>query len=160
VLDANLAASNNFGVVGNATIISKVNGMTYNPPFIESDGAMLFSSVADWIAGMNTNQYAGANNWKLPTLKDLQALYTDLGLEAGATAALRSTASVGPFQNLQPGFYWSCERDAGGNAQSPCDYSLVPPGDLPYSFDFNDGFVGTDGNGKQFYVMVYFPASN
>jgi hypothetical protein len=159
-LDANLAASNTFGVSGTTTITSKVNKMTYIVPLIDSDGAMLFSSVADWIAGMQTAQYAGAKTWKLPTSKDLQALYTDLGLQAGATTALKSTATVGPFKNLQPGFYWSCERDPGGNAQSPCDYTLIPPGGLPYSFDFNDGFLGTDASGKQFYVMVYFPAPN
>ena len=159
-LDANLAASNNFGVSGTTTITSSVNNMTYVVPLIDSDGAMLFSSVADWIAGMHTAVYAGTKDWRLPALNDLLNLYTDLGLQAGATTALKSTASVGPFQNLQPGFYWSCERDPGGNAQSPCDYNLIPPGNLPYSFDFNDGFVGTDLSSKQFYVMVYFPASD
>ena len=159
-LDANLAASNNFGVTGTTTITSKTNKMTYVVPLIDSDGAMLFSSVAGWIAGMQTAQYAGSKTWKLPNTQNLQTLYTDLGLQAGATTALKSTASVGPFQNLQPGFYWSCERDPGGTAASPCDYTLVPPGGLPYSFDFNDGFVGTDGPAKQFYVMVYFPAEN
>ena len=29
---------------------------------------------------------------------------------------------------------------------------------MEYSFNFDDGFLGTDQNIKQFYVEVYYPA--
>ncbi len=69
----------------------------------------------------------------------------------------------GLFYNLQPGFYWSCQRDQTGNSQSPCDPSLYPGMNpngtiLEYSFNFDNGFEGTDFNTKEFYVMVYYPA--
>ena len=47
---------------------------------------------------------------------------------------------------------------ANGNAQSPCDFNLIPPGNLPYSFNFDDGFEGTGLSSKEFYVMMYYPA--
>jgi hypothetical protein len=31
---------------------------------------------------------------------------------------------------------------------------------MEWSFNFDDGFTGTDSNDKEFYVTVYFPAPN
>ncbi len=74
-----------------------------------------------------------------------------------------STAAVGPFQSLQPFFYWSCERDQTGTSTSPCngmDAGTNPGGTtMDFSFDFESGFQGTDEYTKQFYVMVYYPGS-
>ncbi|HUH64283.1 MAG TPA: hypothetical protein VLZ50_14850 [Terracidiphilus sp.] len=77
---------------------------------------------------------------------------------------LQFGGQVGPFWNFQPTFYWACERREKGNSQSPCDPNLFPgynPGSvikMRYSFDFVNGFMGTDLPSKQFHVMVYFPA--
>lgn len=159
ILNADLAASNNFGVTGTVTIVSTVNGMTYVVPVINSSGAMLFSSTSSWIAGMNAAKYAGSHTWKLASLAELQTLYADLGLQAG-TVQLELFSTVGPFRNLQPGFYWACETDPNlpGNSQSACDASAYPAPNFMYSFNFDDGFENTDLLSKEFYVMVYYPA--
>ncbi len=174
-LDANLPAVTNFGVTSNVSITSNSNASTVTVPLVDKDGAVYFSAVdptnsdatSSWMAAMNTSTYAGTNNWILPGLADLQQLYQDLGLRVG-DRRLEWLGFVGPFWNLQPGFYWSCQRDAGTDAQAlqaPCDLGLpLPTGPatarlvLQYSFNFDDGFVGTDLPDKQFYVMVYYPA--
>jgi hypothetical protein len=161
-LDANLAAVENFGVTGSTSIIPDVNspnGKTLTVPLIDQDGAMLFDTAnGPWIAAMNKEKYAGTNDWALPALSDLTKLFTDLNLQAGADPRLEAYGSVGPFWHLQPSFYWACERDQKGSSQSPCDLKASPAAGFAYSFDFEDGFMGTDLTSKQFYVMVYYPA--
>lgn len=71
-----------------------------------------------------------------------------------------------PFLTLQPAFYSACVSNPQSGMNSPCDPSLdagTSPGPdaipMEYSFNFDDGFLGTDQNSKQFYVMVYYPAA-
>jgi hypothetical protein len=185
-LNANLAADENFGFTD--TIILDTNhndpGVNHTAfpmtvPMIDQDGAMHFSALCapatvnddcpapqrGWIVSMNSQGYAGSSNWKLPTIDDLATLYADLSLPTGDTR-LESRTFVGPFWRLQPGFYWGCERDPGtANNQAACDPAMHPgfaPGPnhtpMQFSFNFDDGFLGTDKFDKQFYVMVYFPA--
>lgn len=52
------------------------------------------------------------------------------------------TGRVGPFQNLQPFFYWACERGQAGNNRSACNGALAP-GMLQLTFDFDYGFEAT-----------------
>lgn len=178
-LDANLAAQNKFGVVGEATINSNYNGSSLVVPLIETDGAMLLEAVngadgsSGWIAGINASNYAGSNKWELPSLKDLMALYSDMMIKVG-DVRLEARGLVSQFVGLQPGFYWACQRDdvpGSGppipypNQFFPCDPSLAPPFVQPatgipyqYAFNFGSGFEGTDLQTKEFYVMVYFPA--
>ncbi len=120
-----------------------------------------------WIVFMNNQAYAGSSNWQMPGVTDLQNLYYDLGLLAGGgDPRLEARTFVGPFWHLQPGFYWSCERTDLTGSQAPCADSSVHPGFDPgpnhtwmeYSFNFDNGFQGTDKIDKAFYVMVYFPA--
>jgi hypothetical protein len=174
--NANLPAFNNFGVTGTTAITSvmngKTNGGTVIAPLVNEDGAVYLSAPAvvkscpqgavssgltsDWIVAMNASQYAGASNWDLPCLADLIDLYDDLDLTPGDTR-LEWPLNVGPFRRLQPGFYWACVRAAGAGSNGACDLSQTAGG-LEWSFNFDDGFEGTDLPGKQFYVMVYFPA--
>ena len=111
ILDANLPRSKDFGITGNTTITSKVNRQTLSVPRIDKDGAMLFETANNtdngWIAAMNKNKYAGANNWALPHYDDLKTLASDLQLQAH-DSRLVYNGSVGPFQHLQPFFYWAC----------------------------------------------------
>jgi hypothetical protein len=173
VLDANLAATNTFGITGSETIDSGFNGTSLTVPLIDENGAMLFDAIdgpdggSGFLGALNAANYAGTNTWVLPGLHDLENLYTDLGLDAGDTRLL-SAGAVSPFTGLQPGFYWACERNEQvppNNSQNPCDQSLNPfisDAGTPYeySFNFSGGFEGTDLVTKQFYVMVYYPAAD
>lgn len=164
LVDADLARTDALEISGNTTIDTNNGPLT--PPLIDASGSMLLSTASAWVANLNTTNYAGANTgaageWTLPAVTDLEGLFTDLGLAKGDLAFL-STATVGPLQNLQPFFYWSCMRDMAGSSTSPCngmDASTATDGGTPmeWSFNFGSGFQGTDEATKQFYVMVYYP---
>ena len=180
-IDANLAATQRFGVTGTDTIPpdsgNDVNANPLTVPWIDSDGAMLLGAAdptldtsnptppTGWIKGMNNAQYLGVRGWQMPAKADLENLYADLRLTSGETA-FQSFRPVGPFWNLQPFFYWGCEIDpntSNTSATSPCKLDAFPGTDpssglgMPYSFDFDDGFLGTDDQSKMFNVMVYYP---
>src|SRR5262249_21134178 len=128
-------------------------------------------ATSGWIVSMNNANYAGSSHWMLPaagdkqTPGDLDTLFKDLQLQPG-DIRLEWQGFVGPFWHLQPGFYWTCERDDKTGSHAPCNPILMPGQDCStkpdcppqdYSFNFDDGFEGTDHPSKHFYVMVYFP---
>ncbi len=161
-LYGNLAAINNFGVTTPPTsITSTVNGVTVNVPPLDSYGDVYYPAVGTWIAGMNSNNYAGSKNWALPSLADLRKLYADMNVTPGDALFENDLTIAGPFISLQRGFYWACVGNPNGPSES-CDASLNAPQagqiTMEYSFNFDDGFLGTDQNIKQFYVEVYYPA--
>jgi len=64
--DATLAATQTFGV---SNIISgSLNTGEVNVPY---DGAMGWNTAIDWIAEMNTSNYFGYSNWRLPLMTDI-----------------------------------------------------------------------------------------
>jgi hypothetical protein len=163
-------------------------------PLIDADGSMLLSTawrfkndgtgVPDgWLLAMDAQSYAGSGAWTLPATNDLVTLFHDLRLSVG-DPRLQVFGQNGPFFNLQPSFYWACEIDNSAtgfvfNVTLPCEYSTAPAINqrgvpLMYSYNFDEGFEGTDLAGpagppdvpgvpsdnenKQFFVMVYYPA--
>ncbi len=56
--DANLAATNNFGVSGISTAPATLGRMTWD-------------TAQDWIAAMNSANYLGINTWRLPHMVDI-----------------------------------------------------------------------------------------
>jgi hypothetical protein len=177
-LNANLPAFDNFGVTQTTDIspdatANPTNGKTLTVPLVDKDGDVLLNAkvsmepcinggstggfTTQWILAMNRSEYAGTKDWELPCIADLQNLYNDMQIAAGDTR-LETPFPVGPFWRLQPGFYWACSRAAKTGPNGPCDYTQDAGGGLYWSFNFDDGFEGSDQPSKQFYVMVYYPA--
>jgi hypothetical protein len=169
IRDSRLPCTKNFGVKDSVTITSSVTSVSWRVPKINNGCAMLLETANDpsagWIAEMRNSRYLTRNDWELPRYDELQALFDHLHLHPW-DARLVSRGKAGPFQNLQPFFYWACQRDQKGNSQSPCNPSLQPPptrtphGPVPmrWSYNVDDGFLGTSEYNKEFYVMVYYPA--
>ena len=155
VLDADLAASKDFGITGTTTITT-ARGTLLTVPLINTSGAMLFATANSWLDAMKNRSYAGSSDWVLPAPEDLHTLFTHLNLQPG-DSRLTVQGSVGPFQNLQPFFYWACERDQNGDSRSPCNAN-TPGAGMGWSLNLDTGFQGTDLDTKEFYVEVYFPA--
>jgi hypothetical protein len=164
-IDANLPATRTFGVAGTTTITSNFNQSVLTLPLINASGTMLLDTAraaGGWLQAMNAASFAGASTWGLPSVDDIRTLFDDLGLTPGS-ALLESRLPVGRFRNFQPFFYWACQRVDGGDRQSACDRFNNPPLNdqqvpMRWSFNFDNGFQGTDEITKQFYVEVYFPA--
>jgi len=157
--NANLAASNNFGIAGDSTITYA--SRTIMAPLIQG-GAMLFDTAEQWVQAMNNGRYLESSAWQIPaTSKDLQALFEDLAMTPG-DVRMMWRGHLGPFQNLQPFFYWGCQRDQSGTSQSPCTGYAPADGSsqLQWTFDFDYGFQSTSSLIQKYFVMVYYPAPN
>ena len=98
--DANLAASNTFGVTG-----------------INTNGTMNWNTAQSWIGGMNTANYLGFNDWRLPTSDTCfgynctgsemgHLFYNELGGVAGSSILSSLDPDLALFQNVRY-LYWS-----------------------------------------------------
>lgn len=135
---------------------------------ISADGSMSHTAAEAWIAAMNTAHYLGQSNWQLPPITDGDTCpgfncttnpmgnlyYTQLKLQAGTPAVATPSIKVGPFTNLQPYLYWSCQAAPGSNVLCTSD---APAPNFAWSFSFGNGFQGTDLQINELYVMLYFP---
>lgn len=121
--NANLAATETFGVAG-----------------INANGTMTWDNALEWIAAMNTANYAGANDWRLwsalnsdgsgPCGPAFNCTDSELGhlfyVEGGlsqnqaitSSSALNADAfpATGVFTNLQDFVYWSGTEFSASNA--------------------------------------------
>ena len=152
--DANLAASNRFGL--------PVCNDAANPKMcVNQYGSMSYQAAAAWVAAMNAANYLGHTNWQLPTTPSTDSCpftgpngnsfgfdcmasalgslyYNALGLKAPNTAVPIPGSTTGPFSNFQPYLYWS---QTGTNA-------------LGYAtFSFNSGFHGSNTVPNYLYVL-------
>jgi hypothetical protein len=115
---------------------------------IWADGAMSYTSAREWVRRMNAASYLGHSNWRLPSTPfndsgctskgpsherfgfgcSAGALgflyYMALGIEAPNTAVPIPPNTVGPFQNFQPGVYWS-NSYGGGLTDSKAVFSFA-----------------------------------
>jgi len=155
--DANLAASNTFGVGG-----------------INTNGTMSWYTAQSWVAAMDAANYLGYNNWRLPTTLQLDAscgyqlvllsygwnctgselghlFYGDinhgLGGVADLTIASHHNANYGLFSNIissdRVDVYWS----GTDNMQSPNLNGA-------WWFSANNGFEATAYKGSGYYAWA------
>jgi hypothetical protein len=170
--NANLATKQNFGVTGDVP-----QGLRYRRPYPSKhpitlpvpeidDGAMMWKTAQDWVYAMNhqNSGYLTGKYWQLPdSPADLKTLFEHLGLSAG-DARFVSTQKVGPFENLQPFFYWEvCEPTPGAaKGDAACDKGNAPAGkaggQMDFDFSFGYGLLSTDLSALNYFVMVYYPA--
>ncbi len=159
--DANLAASNRFG-------IPVCNGVgSLGRTCLNASGSMNYQTAAAWVAGMNAANYLGHNNWQLPTtpLNDancgrtgptgnsfgfgctqgaLATIYNSLGLKAPNTAVPVPSSAAGPFINFQPYLYWSST-----NGSSPQNGNAT--------FSFATGWQGANTLPNFLYLLPMIP---
>lgn len=157
--DANLAATETFGVAGIAP----------------ARGSMPHDVAMRWVDAMNRASYLGQNRWQLPptntpddgctSKKDTfgygctgsplgRLFYTHFGLKPGERVGPPSTAVVGPFRDVQPYLYWSCHRGSDGRCSAKED---DPVAGFGWSYSFGNGFQGTTTRDNALYVTAYHP---
>jgi hypothetical protein len=139
---------------------------------VDADGSMPASAVTGFLYAMNHYQgagYLGKNGWRLPdaavpggspcgnfgcSASPLGELfYQQFKLSKGETAVTTPDVAVGPFHDIQPYLYWSCEGDPG---QTACNGGAPAP-NFSWSFSFGNGFEGTDLVQNYLFVTAYYP---
>ena len=135
--NASLSASNNFGALG----------------LINPTGTMNWSTAREWLDAMNSQNYLGFSNWRLPTTlypdptcanvsgghgcigSEMGHLfYEELGGVAGADIATTHNSNYSLFQDIQSNWYWS----GTGFTQAP-----QTPNDHAWTFYFPGGVQST-----------------
>jgi uncharacterized protein (TIGR03437 family) len=161
--NANLAATNTFAL---PVCRDPITPSTC----IAQDGAMTFDSANQFIANMNSGAgYLGQTHWALPSIdpacpgyncsggrNPMGALFYDqLGFSQGMSVAAVPDIAVGPFHNIQPYLYWTCQAAA---IQDPCQTDGPIP-NQEWSYSFGSGFQGTDVLANDLYVTPYLVGS-
>ncbi len=135
--DANLALTNQFGL-SLSTIVSDDTANT-----VGSTGAMTFTNANFWIGGMNTANYLGFNDWRLPTATNAvrgesfnpdtemgHLFISEFGGTFGTSIFTNGTqAELDKFTNIKAGSYWT-------GTPTP------PGGRTIFSFTFSGGDLG------------------
>jgi hypothetical protein len=139
---------------------------------VAEDGSMNYGSAEQFVADMNAVNYGAQTKklltWELPPSdpgcpeyncvkgNPMGVLYySQFGLQAGMPVVPIPENGVGPFLNLQPGYYWSCEGPA---INQPCveGSTPVPNTDAQFDFSFGNGFLSTAREPGAHFVTVYF----
>ena len=160
--DADLAKTQTFG----AQCVNHDGTACINP-----DGSMSHATAVSWINGMNAAAWLGHTNWQLPPVPDVDPTcgapggfdctvpfgdlyYNQFRLPQGTPVVATPAIRVGPFFNVQPYLYWSCQAAAGSAVLCGSDF---PAPNFSWSFSWGNGFQGTDLLQNDMYVMVYAP---
>ena len=160
--NANLAALNSFGL--------PMCTIATGPALcVATDGSMTLDSANQFITNMNSYQgtgYLGQSNWQLPIslatcptygCEDMRnpmgmLYYLQFNLTAPTPIVPTVNLTAGPFFNLQPYYYWTCQADS---IQDACE-AEGPTDDSEWDFSFENGFLGTVRLEESFYVLPYF----
>lgn len=151
--NANLAATNTFGLARDVDLGSIPGVSTPGGSYIYSDNRMTWGGAMKWIDAMNAANYRGYNDWRLPTSDACghdtlgtanctgsemgHLFYNELGGVAFAYLPAIANSNYLLFNNLQTdysGYYWT-----GTEAYTYPDFGA-------FYFDFQaglqaDGFV-------------------
>jgi uncharacterized protein (TIGR03437 family) len=161
--NANISATNPFG-------LPRCQDQNTPKPCVGQDGAMDWDSASQFVANMNSGAgYLGQTTWQLPpvdpscpnygcggTLNPMGNLFYDqLGFTQGTPIVPAPNVTVGAFHNIQPYIYWSCEANT---IQDGCG-TASPATGFEFCFSFDNGFLGTDVLGDEYYVTAYFVGS-
>jgi len=134
--------------------------------YLNNASAVLFISAMN--AYDNGAGYLGQTTWMLPEVNPTACplygcvgminpmgslFYDQFHITAGNPVVEAPAIPVGPFFNLQPSQYWTCEA---GTIPAPCDSSGATAGGMEFGFSFGDGYLGTANPPADHLVMVYY----
>jgi hypothetical protein len=153
--NANLAATNTFGLATGVDLGPNAGVTNYGPSIINSNGSMTWGGALKWIGAMNTANYLGYHDWRLPTSNTCAGynctgsemghlFYTELGGVAGSTITTTHNANYSLFSNVQSGGYWSGTEYA-------------PNPDLAWGFNTYDGVQFTSYKNYNMYALAVRP---
>lgn len=93
--NANLAATNTFGLAYNVDLGGTLGVFTPGGSYIYNDGRMSWGGAMKWIAAMNTANYLGYNDWRLPATTSIgtSSCTWNWGYPGGTDCGYTSTSS-------------------------------------------------------------------
>ena len=140
--NANLAATNTFGLAVGVDLGTVGVPNPLIPSIINISGLMTWGGAIQWIAAMNVANYLGYSDWRLATSDTCfgsnctgsemgNLFYNELGGVAGSSILTTHNADLALFNNVQSSTYWS------GTEYAPSTVNA-------WGFFTNNGFQGVD----------------
>lgn len=130
--NANLAASNTFGLAYNTNLGDHPND-AYGPFYTESirtNGRMTWGAALHWIDAMNQANYLGYNDWRLPDVKPVNGSSFQYGYSVAGTTD-RSYNITSPQSEMAHLYHVTLGNksysDTAGNVQSGWGLSNTGP---------------------------------
>ena len=145
--NANLAATNTFGVAG-----------------INASGTMWWGAANNWIAAMNAADYLGHNDWMLPTTSPVNGSTWNINSSSNGSTDVGTNITS---QNSELAYMFNVDLAVQGNAglvshlQSGNYWSgtlYTPRQDYVWEFRTSRGDQGIANWGQQYYVWAVRPA--
>lgn len=164
--NSNLAFSNTFGLLRDVDLGSIPSVSTYGGSYIYSDGRMTWGGALKWIDAMNSVNYLGYSDWRLPStlMADTSCsqgtgdvsyawnctgsemghlFYNELGGKAANLITTTHNANYGLFQDIQQGYYWSGTE--------------LPGTDVATGFHLYVGYQVANFKDQSFYAVAVRP---
>ena len=125
--NANLGATNIFGLQRNVDLGTIPGVNTFGGSYIFEDGGMTWGAAKKWIAAMNSANYLGYNDWRLPTSDscygyncggEMAHLYLNELGGNGYSITVAHNANYDLFSNFMSSFYWSGSEYVSNNNQA------------------------------------------
>jgi hypothetical protein len=112
--DANLAATNTFGLSRNVDLGPILGVNTYGGSYIYDDGRMTWGGAMKWVDAMNAASYLGYHDWRLPAYNPISEMshlyYNEFGGCYGCFLPAIANNNFSLFTNFQltwNGYYWT-----------------------------------------------------
>ena len=99
-------------------------------------GAMTWHGALNYVACLNTNNYLGHSDWRLPNVNELESVFNDGQPDMGLWFNGQG------FSNVQPSYYWSSTS-----------YPFYPS--LAWHVSMGDGGVEPYGKNLNYFVYVW-----
>jgi Protein of unknown function (DUF1566)/PEP-CTERM motif len=147
----------------NADLIAADHGLTVYDKGTNLDwlananlnGAMNWAGAQSWITSLNTADYLGSSDWRLPTSDGCiiynctgsemgNLFYNELGGTANHSILTTHNADLTLFNNVQANGYWSGTEYA-------------PDPSYAWNFGMSDGFQGVSSKGTNLFALAVRP---
>ena len=90
------------------TVTDKATGLIWSKDANPAAATKTWQQALDYIKALNTGNYKGHNDWRLPNINELKSL-VNLG-----QPALSSWLNLQGFSNVQPDAYWASTLSVSG----------------------------------------------
>jgi len=120
---------------GDGTITDNLTSLTWSKDANAATIPKTWQQALDYIKTLNSQNYMGHNDWRLPNINELKTLINK------DPANLSNWLATQGFTNVQPSFYWSSSTYASAGNKSAALIVYLDQGYLAYNYKTSTVYV-------------------